>query len=114
MPAGFRPLQPGVVSPGTTGVICSNGKCAGCRKLYLDAQQNDVWADKITLLLLVCGVHTLRGTFITPSSLLEEREGNSRREKKVEGRRGGNPDKGGGCVGHIFPAWMIYFSSGKH
>lgn len=89
MPSGFRPLQPSVVSPGTTGFVCSSGKCAGCRELNLHAQQNDVWADRITSLLLVCEVHTLRGTFITPSSLSEEREGNSRREKKVEGKRGG-------------------------
>jgi len=44
---------------------------------------------RITLLLLVCEVHTLHGIFITPSSLSEKGEENSRREKKVEGRRGG-------------------------
>lgn len=65
--------------------------CAGCRELYLGAQQDDVSADRITSLLLVCKVHSLRGTFITLSSLLEEEEeGNSRREKKVEGRRRGS------------------------
>lgn len=86
IPAEIRPLQLVVLFPGTSGFICSNGKCAGCRELYLGAQPNDVW---ITSLLLVCEVHTLRGSFITPSSLLEEGEGNSRREKKVEGRSGG-------------------------
>lgn len=88
-PAGFRTLQLVALFPGTTVFISSNGKCAGCRDLYLGAQQNYVWTDRITSLLLVCEVLTFRGTFITPSSLSEEGEENSRREKKVEGRRGG-------------------------
>lgn len=85
MPAWIWCLQPGVLSPGTTGFIC-----AGCRELYLGAQQGDVWADSITSWLLVCKVHSLCGAFITISFLLEEEEGNSRREKKVEGRRRGS------------------------
>lgn len=52
-------------------------------------QQNDAWTDRITLLLLVCEVHSLPGTFITPLPSWRREKGTVGGKKKMEGRRGG-------------------------
>lgn len=98
-PSGWLPsfLGPRSSSP-------SAGNALGARELCLGAQQNDVWTDRITSLLLVCEARTLRGTFITPSSISEEGEGNSRREKQVEGRRGRTQTREEVVWGAFFPA----------
>lgn len=88
-PAGIRPFQLVALYPGTSGFTCSNGKCAGCRELYLGAQQNDVWTDRITSLLLVCEVHTLCGIFFTPLPSRRRGKGTVGGKRKWKAGEGG-------------------------
>lgn len=97
IPAEIRPLQLVVLFPGTTVFISGNGKCAKCREPYVGAQQSSVWTDRITLLLLVCEVHTLCGPFITPLPSCYRGKGTERKEKEVEDKSGGIQTREGAC-----------------